>query len=196
MVNFSKNLEQNVLISSSPDIFEISKNYQYDNGLILKRRTDNTSFFNKETKIVNNKVYEEVSDVGNFDREKYVDYFVENNILYVFYKGKYEITNANQIGMIFQNDSMAFVFSSVNGSVFDEIYYTDNTFRGDKKKTRFTISNNGKLVNISQKDEFFSPLLYIQFPTTLTHGYIFAGTEAPDGLNSLMTDLCVFGEKI
>ena len=196
LTNFSKNLERNIILSSSPDVFAISKIYQYENGLIVKRRLDNSSFFDKKMKIVNDKIYEEVTDTDNFDRKKYIDYFVDNNILYVYYPEKYALNSTGKIGMIFQDDTMSFVFSASNGDVFDEKYYLDGTFRGDKKKTRMTITNNGKLVNISQKDEFFSTMFYIQFTDGLEHGYIFAGTEAPNDLNSLVTDLCVFGTKI
>lgn len=196
MINFSKNLERNVLVSSSPEIFSVSNMYQHDNGLIIKRQVDNSSFFDKQTRIVNNKVYEEVPNVSNFDKEKYTDYFVEDKTLYVFYQNKYDITSNGQIGMVFNPDTMAFVFSSSNGNVFDEKYYTDGTFRGTSKKTRITISNKGKLINFAQKDNFFSTIFYIQFTEEFEHGFIFAGTEAQDGLNSLMTDICVFGTQI
>lgn len=194
--SFGKNMETNFLISSSPDIFAVSKIYTCNNNIITRNQLDNTSFFNKGTRIVNNKVYEEVVDLDNFEREKYNDYFVENNVLYVYYPGKYTITNNGRIGMPFQKDKMSFVFSSANGNTFDEQYFLDETFRTTKYKTRISISNNGKLVNISQKkDNFFSSVLYIQFPQETEHGFIFAGAEAPDGLNTLMQDLCVFGTK-
>ena len=194
--SWAKNLERNFLISSSPDIFSVSKIYTFNNNIITKNKLDNTSFFNKGTKIVNNKVYEEVSDLETFDKEKYVDYFVENNVLYTFYPGRYTITSDGKIGMIFQKDKMSFVFSSSNGNTFDEQYFIDGTFREGKYKTRISISNNGRLVNVSQKkDNFFSSVLYIQFPQETAHGFIFAGAEATDGLNTLMQDLCVFGTK-
>lgn len=195
LANFSKNLKTNIILSSSPDVFEISKSYQYENGLIVKKEDDNSSFFGNNTRIINNKVYEEVKDVSKFDKNKYTDYFVEKETLYVHYPQKYEINDKKKIGLIFKEDSMSFIFSSYDGTVFDEKYLLDGTFRGDKKKTRITITNAGKLVNISQKNDFFSTLFYIQFPDGIEHGYFFAGTEAPNDLNSLMTDLSVFGTK-
>ena len=71
LTNFSKNLERNIILSSSPDVFAISKIYQYENGLIVISVNPNNASSTKDAieSVIANPDYE-IDEVGMYPKDK------------------------------------------------------------------------------------------------------------------------------
>lgn len=147
-----------------------SKEYQIDGTIISKRVTDNTTFFSRNVEIYNNKVYEEVKDLSQFNPELDKDILVKNKTIYKHFPGRYFVENG-AIKVDLKTANLLGIYSFENGQIKNETYLNDIDLN---TKLRFILANNGKTFDISRLDgQLYEKIMTILFKEKTESGFIF-----------------------
>lgn len=174
----SNNISRSVIIDNGSKLLKKSAKYTTDGTYVWRIDKKNTDLLGFQLRYVNDKVFEEVKDMSQYNPQVDTTIYVDNDTLFKHIPDKYVVDNTGTIKLVLNKVNLTSIFSFEAGKVKIEEYLVYDNLREFKSKLRFLATNGGTTFNVGKLiDGSYEQLGAYFFSNAVNSGYIFLYLE-------------------